>query len=534
MNCFSELDYSIYVDGESAPEQARAIEAHLASCGRCRVLTDVLRSENLLFSLLLSKQEARQTAEAKSGGWTWIVASLAGMALVWQAATSWFRDIEMPAVVSVLNPSGGDVVWNLAFNALFSSGDWQSTLSGILTGASLAALAGGVVLAAWFVRRWVPGSALAAVSLALAFLMVSPAQALERRRGNVVNVPSGETVKDTLLIMAEEANIDGNVDGDVIVFARRVSLRGSITGDLISFGRDIEMRGKVGGNIFSFAQLLRLEGEADRNVIAFAQKLDLASEGQVRYDLITFAEEADLSGKVGRDALSFSEDAGVRGEVGRNFKSFSKKILVTPAARINGDFTATVPRKEFAKIEDGAVIGGKTDVRVKRTERSRYTRPSYYFWSVVTLIGAWLVGLLITAFFPGAFAFLPRNASDAGWKAGVGFLVVVAAPIVAIILCITLIGLPLGLITLVLWLMVLYLAKILVGAALAVAMFKPANTSPRAMALPLLASLALIWIVTSIPILGGLMKLLICITGAGIIFTWWRSWLAPARPLATA
>ena len=528
MNCFSELDYSIYVDGESAPEQARAIEAHLASCGRCRVLTDVLRSENLLFSLLLSKQDATQTAEAKSGGWMWIVASLAGMALVWQFATSWFREIEMPAVVSWINPSGGDVVWNLAFSALFSSGDWQSTLTGIITGASVAALAGGVLVAAWFVRRWAPSSALAAVSLALAFLMVAPADAIDRRKGNVITVASGETVNDTLVAMAEEVEILGNVNGDVIAFARRITVRGNVAGNLVGFGRDIEVKGKVEGSIYNFAQSLRLEGEAERNLIAFVETLDLQNDGQVRHDVIAFAKRVTLSGAIGRDAVAFTEEASVGGQLGRNLTTYSKKVLVRPDARINGDFTATVPRQDFAKIESGAVIGGASDIRVHR-EKNRYARPGYSVWSIVTLIGAWMVGLLIATFFPGAFAFLPRNASDAGWKAGIGFLVVVAAPIAAIILCITLIGLPLGLITLILWLMVLYLAKILVGAALAVAMFKPANTSSRAMALPLLASLALIWIVTSIPILGGLMKLLICITGAGIIFTWWRSWLAP-RP----
>jgi cytoskeletal protein CcmA (bactofilin family) len=492
-----------------------------------------LRSENLLFSLLLGKQEAAQPAAAKSGGWAWIVASLAGMAIVWQAASSWFRNLETPAVVEWLNPSGGDVVWNLAFSALFSSGEWQSALTGIITGASLAAVAGGVVLAGWFVRRWAPSSALAAVSLVLAFLMVAPVEAIDRRKGNVVTVASGETVNDTLVAMAEEVEISGNVNGDVIAFARRVSVRGNVAGNLIGFGRDIEIKGKVQGSIYNFAQSMRLEGEAERNLIAFVEKLDLQSEGQVRYDVIAFAKRVTLSGAIGRDAAAFTEEASVGGQVGRNLKTYSKKVLVRPDARINGDFTATVPRQDYAKIESGAVIGGESDIRVHR-EKNRYARPGFYLWSVITLIGAWIVGLLIATFFPGAFAFASGTTSEIGWKAGIGFLVVVVTPVAAIILCLTLIGLPLGLITLVLWLLLLYLSKIFVGAAIAQAMFKPANTGPRAMALPLLASLALIWIVTAIPIAGKLFGFLIAITGAGMVFTWWRSRIAPPRPAVTA
>jgi hypothetical protein len=144
------------------------------------------------------------------------------------------------------------------------------------------------------------------------------------------------------------------------------------------------------------------------------------------------------------------------------------------------------------------------------------------------------VALLIARFFPGAFAFVPRNASDLGLKAGIGFLVLVVTPIAACILAITLIGIPLALISFALWLLALYLAKVLVGAAIAQAVFKPANTSPRAMAMPLLASLALVWLITNIPYIGGLLSLLVAIAGMGIVFVWWRSRIWPPQQVVSA
>lgn len=526
MNCFSELDYSIFVDGEASPQQARLIEAHLETCGRCRVLTDVMRSENLLFSLLLGKQEATQAAAEKSPGWSWIVAALAAMALFWQGA-SWLLDkFELPTGLSWLNPSTGDFFWNLASNTAFSSTDWAGLIRGLITTVFTVALVGGLVLMAWAARRWMPNTAMALASLALVFLMLSPAHAIERRKGNVITVGSSETINDTLILMTQEADIAGTINGDLIVFGRHVSVSGVVKGDVISFCRNLDVKGKVEGNIYSFAQSARVEGQAARNLIGFVQTLELPSQGRVGFDLITFTEDGELSGSVGRDAALFGESVSVRGNIGRNVSVFAHNVTLSSNARVSGDFKARVHKKENVHIAEGAVITGKTDVQI-RTERSRYQRPGFYFWKVITLLGAWIVGLLIAAFFPAAFAFVPRTSSDLGLKAGIGFLVLVVTPIAACILAVTLIGLPLALISFGLWLLALYLAKILVGAAIAQAWFKPASSAPRAMAMPLLASLALVWLLTNIPYIGGLFSLLVCIAGMGIVFVWWRSRVIP-------
>jgi cytoskeletal protein CcmA (bactofilin family) len=532
MNCFSELDYSIYVDGEASAQQSRLIETHLETCGRCRVLTDVLRSENLLFSLLLSKEEAPQAAAAKAGSWSWIVAALASMALFWQAASWLLAQVELPSAVAWLNPSSRDLYWTLATSAVFSSTDWAALAGQLVMAVLAAAVVAGVVAAGWYARPWMPTSAMALASFALVFVMLSPAHAIERRKANIVTVGSGETVNDTLIVTAQEADIAGTINGDLIAFGRYIAVSGNVKGDVIAFSRNLDVKGKVEGNIYSFAQSARIEGQAARNVIGFVQTLELPAQGRVGYDLITFTEDAELSGAVGRDIAAFGESISMRGNIGRNVSVFAKNVTLSSSARVSGDFKARVRKKENVHIADGAVISGKTDVQI-RTERSRYERPGFYFWKLITLLGAWIVGLLLAALFPSAFAFVPRNSSDWGLKAGIGFLVLVATPIAACILAVTLIGLPLALISFALWLLALYLAKILVSAAIAQAAFKPANNGPRAMALPLLAALALVWLLTNVPFIGGLLSLLVCIAGLGIVFVWWRSRITPQAVVST-
>jgi len=99
--------------------------------------------------------------------------------------------------------------------------------------------------------------------------------------------------------------------------------------------------------------------------------------------------------------------------------------------------------------------------------------------------------------------------------------------VAACVLAVTLVGLPLALITFVLWMLALYLAKILVAATAAQRLFQPTVATPRAMAFPLLASLLLVWIAINLPYIGGLLGFLVCIVGAGIVFHWWSSRMKP-------
>ncbi len=60
MNCFDELRYSIYADGELSPAEAREVEAHLADCPACRTLVEALRVENRLLAETLAGEEGRE------------------------------------------------------------------------------------------------------------------------------------------------------------------------------------------------------------------------------------------------------------------------------------------------------------------------------------------------------------------------------------------------------------------------------------------------------------------------------------------
>ena len=54
MNCFAEATYAMFADGELSPPKVVKVQAHLATCLRCRELVAALKAENRVLSSAFS------------------------------------------------------------------------------------------------------------------------------------------------------------------------------------------------------------------------------------------------------------------------------------------------------------------------------------------------------------------------------------------------------------------------------------------------------------------------------------------------
>ena len=142
-------------------------------------------------------------------------------------------------------------------------------------------------------------------------------------------------------------------------------------------------------------------------------------------------------------------------------------MTILPAANIGGDLSYT--SKEEADIQSGAQVAGKTTHNLPPAKEEPVKSspfPSFFgvLWMVARFLMALIAGLIIILIAPKrltsiAEAIRTRPGASAGW----GALILFLTPIAAILVCITIIGLPAELITLGLWGIALYLAQIPVG-----------------------------------------------------------------------
>ncbi len=538
MICFSELTYSIYADGELSRDEAQRVEAHLSVCSRCRTLVDALRVEGRFLGEVLQATEEDRSAVAGSQrvvhSVLWGSFSIFAVAVGFVTAVTWLAKL-FPSAADWLNPFNRTVLLNLLFRAIpYLAEEGATMLELILTAFSTLMLGllivGGVLLLLKRRRRGVSIALLA--GLALALDLTQPLSAVEKRKGPTITIRSGETVDESLLASGESVNIDGTVNGNLFAFARRIVIKGDIKGDVFSFGQILDVDGTVEGSVYTWNQSVDVRGRVAHSVFVGAETLQLEPTGRVDADVLVGCGEMRLQGTVGRDVTAGCGSAEVRGEVGRNLRAYTDQLTLVAPGRVGGNLEARVDKKEHVQIEPGATVAGHTEVRLRAKRPSRYTRPGFYLWQGIQLMAALVTGLLLFWLFPALFGVRLGKAGSLLQATGVGFLVLAATPVAAIIAGITLIGLPIALLGLVVWVAGLYLAKIFVAALVGRVMMRPPVGQLRPFVPALLMGLVIVFVASNLPYLGGWVRLLVMLLGLGIGFNQVRSHWRRVQPAA--
>jgi len=504
MNCYSELTYSLYADHELPLEEAQRVEAHLAACASCRALTEGLCAENLFLTEVmqtLGDEPAGAATPARNASslirvFALLIAVSAGL----HAAAEWLATL-IPGSLSWLDPIGPAMRWTLGFGVLiYLVEEGVAMYVSALTALGFLIFALLTVCAAVSVvhRRRVTIGLLVIPALVLS---LSSASALERRSGDVVTVPHDQTVNDSLLAGGEMVNINGTVTGNLFAFARRVAVKGTVKGDLIAFGQTLDVDGTVEGNVYVFSQSANIRGHVAHSVYGFAQHVQLESASQVDAEVVAAAGSVEA-----------------RGSIGKDLSAYCGYVALWSPARVGGSVEAHVTRAKDLFVEPGVVITGNTKTVLPTRRPSRYARPGFYLRQGVRLAAALLTGLVLYWLFPVLFAARLDKTSSALRALGIGFLVLVATPIAAIIAGITLVGLPLALLALAAWLAGLYLAKIILAALVGQAIRRSAVGQLRSFALDLLIGLAIVFVAINLPYLGGWIRFLVLMLGLGLAF----------------
>lgn len=313
-----------------------------------------------------------------------------------------------------------------------------------------------------FRRRLRRGSAMALVLAGLCAVLAlpAPAAATEFHKGETYELAKDQTVKSDLFITGARARIDGTVEGDVFFFGQSIDISGHVKGDAIMFAQSVRVNGQIDGNIRSFANNLTITGTVTRNVLTFNEVLNLDSAGKIDGSLTAFAQSVGIDGRVARDLLLMVGETTISGNVQGEVRAKGRSMSIASSAQISGPvhFEGDNP----ASVSSGAKLGSPVQF-TKMKHQSQYTEGHYYVWRIIWTAAFILLGLVLFLLLP-KFAAETVNAGERfGAPVGLGVLVFFGVPIAAVIACITVVGIPLGVLTLGLWMLCLFTAELIVG-----------------------------------------------------------------------
>lgn len=460
-----EMTCLLYAERQLDRDRAQAVSAHTQDCAACRTLLRALdRESRLLTRAMLEADEPLpsrlaefQERARKSFGWIWgVVFGLAATgvyALYTQMVEPWQARLEQAGF------GGTSLLSLLVFQGAFWKG-WQSVITLLEVLAMLTVAGFGVVV---FRRRLRRGSALALVLAGLCAALALPptAGAMEfHKTDGTYELAKDEIVKNDLLVTCARGRIDGTVEGDVFFFGQSVDVSGHIKGDLILFVQSARVSGQVDGNIRAATNNLTITGTVAKNVLTFNEVLNLDSAGKIGGSLTAFAQSVGIDGKLGRDLLVFDDQTTITGTVEGGIRAKGSNLSIVSSAQVEGPIHYEGDHP--ASVSSGAKLASPVEY-VVREHKSEYKEGHYYLWRVIWTAAFVLLGLVL-------FLLLPKFAAEAvtagervGAPLGLGLLVLPAVPIAALIACITVVGLPLGLLTLGLWMLAINCAEIVVG-----------------------------------------------------------------------
>jgi len=356
------------------------------------------------------------------------------------------------------------------------------------------------------------------ILLGMVLLLGSPAglvQAFQTVSNDTVYIDSGRVLNGPHLLAGQSVGFDGTTDGDLFVVARSARINGRVKGDLIMACQEAEVNGPVDGDIRILAGNVSLRSMVAGSFSGAVESLVIDREAVVGRDLVFAARRFDLYGVVDRDISATGNRIYVDGTVGRNVRLVQiGSLRLGENSRIQGNLYYSSPGK--ADIAGGAVIEGQQNWRKVVGEQQPYVP---YLDILAGFLGMLLVWAVFRLFSPGFWDSLAREITGTPWRSLVlGVAAFFTLPVLSLVLLLTVVGIPLGMILGVSYVVVLYLSKIIVGSAAGevIGQYSGWNRTMHPFWLYLLG-LSLVILVSRIPAIGWLVSLIVVWWGMGAV-----------------
>lgn len=366
------------------------------------------------------------------------------------------------------------------------------------------------------------------IGLALMGLAYSPVQAkVITQESGTVTIAEDEVIQDDLYIGAEMVEILGTVDGDVFVGSGMVIMSGTVTGDLVIGSGNVKVSGEIGDDLWIGGGDVSLTGvTVGDGVMIGAGSVTIDDTSSIGGSLLVGSGMFDNRAAVGRNLMAGAGVIKINAPVGGEVRLGGEEVSLGSKTEITGDLTY-MSEKEIT-LADGATVSGETMKLEGRKWDNKDMKGalaglkagfglfSYLGSLVVGLVAIWLVkkpSLAIAKQVEKSFL------TTLGW----GLLVLVLAGPALLLLTVTGIGFPLAMILGIIFLVDLYLAKIFFSMSVGLIVQKQMSWTKMKPQMVFVLGLTLFYVVSMIPMVGGLVKLVALLAGLGGVWMYLKT-----------
>lgn len=284
-------------------------------------------------------------------------------------------------------------------------------------------------------------------TLALAMLVpVFAFAAPIMRAGQTEAIKDSENITDDAYLAGGMLTMTGNVAGDFVGAGGNLFIAGHTTNDVIVAGGSLTITGSIGDDLRAAGGNITISSSVADDVIVAGGQVNIVSGTVIGGDLVVMGGQVTMEGTVRGAVHVTAGDVTINGETG-DVSITSGHVVIGPKAMIQGKLDYSSVKK--AEILDGSVITGPiTYTQVKQPERNNIAGIISVIL-IIKLISLFVIALVLQ-WVLGRIAVRTVTDSLKGiWgNLGRGFVALIIIPVAIIVLCVTVIGIPLALVAL--------------------------------------------------------------------------------------
>ena len=327
------------------------------------------------------------------------------------------------------------------------------------------------------------------------------------------NVRLAAPVRGDLYAAGGSVIVEQSVAGDASLAGGAVTVRAPVGDDLRAAGGDIKIESTVGGELYASGGNITLS-----NAAAVADAVTL------------YGGNVNIEGKINGPLKVYAQKVVLNGEVARDVEINAEEIELGPRAKLGA--ALRYPSNAQFKTAEGVVIGGAVTRGEAMNGRPETHRDREWHGKMMATGPSWagmvasFIALLATSalfllVFTGFSLRAAQRMRATPWPAlAAGLAVLLGTPALAILLCITLIGIPLGIALMMLFPLMLLMGWIVgvfcLGQRVQRAIQKEApSTAGSAMIGFFALTLLLVLLLGSVPFIGFVVLVAIMLMGTG-------------------
>ncbi|RJQ29030.1 hypothetical protein C4565_02775 [Candidatus Parcubacteria bacterium] len=283
----------------------------------------------------------------------------------------------------------------------------------------------------------------ALVSALLLFILPVVIYAAEFRAGQQSSLTPQEKIAENLYMVGGTVTSAGAAEKDVLIAGGTVLVSGPIAEDLSVVGGNITILSQVSGDVRVGGGNITISGDIGGDVLIGGGQIILASKsigGDVAMAGGTVRIDSQVKGNVKIAGGEIYINAPIDGNV--NIKA--EKLTLGSGADIKGNLVYEAMKP--ASMESGAKVQGKTTFteiknKAKKSGVVGFLTFALFAKFLMLLVTALLVGLIFRKY---SKELVEQAVSNPLKELGRGIITIIVLPVLSIILLVTIIGIPLG------------------------------------------------------------------------------------------